>query len=846
MMLCAGMLCGQRASAQESAARWTVCGHVVDVQRGAPVEGARLQTASARAAVRSASGGQFCLSLDSARVVSALLSGRFDSLRVEADGYATATLALPPLDAPPTVIRLQKLRGDNAWTPADSAARRTAGEWLWARVVAAKPLNDPDRLRNYRARLYTKMELDLTHLSAERVRRFPLPRGAGFLFSGLDTALPEGAVLPAYLTETVSDYFYGSRPRRSRERILGVRTLGVRSGAVAKLAGGLNTTLNPYDEKIAVLDRRFPSPLADDAMEHYRFATGDTAVDDAGHTSVELRFWPRDAERPAFEGSLWIADSLLAVQRAALHLPQPSPVSYLLRAEIYQTYARILPGGRYFPVRDSFLAEATAPHRAGLPAVMGRKVGVWSAVLANDPATDDTLRARWWPVDGILLQDGAQSRPDAFWEDARPARLSAGEQGIYRTLDAVVNAPAYRRGKAALWTLATGFVDAGPVEVGNIYSVYNTNPVEGARLRLEVRTTPELSRRVQLRSAFGVGTLDGQFKHNTRLLWIPRRAPRTTVTLGLLHDLDWTSNGYYDDGAATLNTNVFTTLLRREEPPWKAVFLHEYRAEVFRDLGWGLGATLVLAHRTLDPYEPLPSADLFKDETGRTIPQVTSAEAGVVLRWAWRERFLEGPYQRISLGSAFPVVEARFAVGPKGVLGAGYSYRRLRLAVTQRVSIGVLGSLHYHAFAGRYWSADALPYPLLELHPGNDFGVYNPRAFNMLRRYEAVSDRYAGGFFEHSLGRRALGWIPGVRALRLVPFWNVRAVTGELSPANKALNFSTGYRFRAVDGKPYAELGTGVDNILRVGRIDCVWRVSPAPLVGEDRFGVFASVRFGL
>jgi hypothetical protein len=41
------------------------------------------------------------------------------------------------------------------------------------------------------------------------------------------------------------------------------------------------------------------------------------------------------------------------------------------------------------------------------------------------------------------------------------------------------------------------------------------------------------------------------------------------------------------------------------------------------------------------------------------------------------------------------------------------------------------------------------------------------------------------------------------------------------------------------------ELGTGVDNILKVFRLDFVWRVLPRPLPVEQvrRFGVFGSFR---
>jgi hypothetical protein len=48
-----------------------------------------------------------------------------------------------------------------------------------------------------------------------------------------------------------------------------------------------------------------------------------------------------------------------------------------------------------------------------------------------------------------------------------------------------------------------------------------------------------------------------------------------------------------------------------------------------------------------------------------------------------------------------------------------------------------------------------------------------------------------------------------------------------------------------LNGNMYAEFGTGIDNILKVLRLDLVWRLSPRPLPENriSRFGVFGSFR---
>jgi hypothetical protein len=75
--------------------------------------------------------------------------------------------------------------------------------------------------------------------------------------------------------------------------------------------------------------------------------------------------------------------------------------------------------------------------------------------------------------------------------------------------------------------------------------------------------------------------------------------------------------------------------------------------------------------------------------------------------------------------------------------------------------------------------------------------------------------------------------------------WTAKGLWGSLSDANRQLNFVGDHPFQSLDGKTYLELGTGVDNILKVLRFDFVWRVLPKSTIENNskRFGVFGSFR---
>jgi hypothetical protein len=163
--------------------------------------------------------------------------------------------------------------------------------------------------------------------------------------------------------------------------------------------------------------------------------------------------------------------------------------------------------------------------------------------------------------------------------------------------------------------------------------------------------------------------------------------------------------------------------------------------------------------------------------------------------------------------------------------------------VSDYLKVAPYGNVYYNFFGGRIFGT--LPYPLLELHPGNEIYYYNKYAFNMMNRFEYVSDRYAGFNVEHNIGNGLFRYIPITRKLKFRQFYSAKGVWGNLSEANRNLNFVGTQSFQTLDNKMYLEVGTGVDNILKVLRFDFIWRLLPQPLPKElnKRFGIFGSFR---
>ena len=174
---------------------------------------------------------------------------------------------------------------------------------------------------------------------------------------------------------------------------------------------------------------------------------------------------------------------------------------------------------------------------------------------------------------------------------------------------------------------------------------------------------------------------------------------------------------------------------------------------------------------------------------------------------------------------------------------SSYNYSKLNASVSDYLQVAPYGNIYYNVFAGKIFGT--IPYTFLEVHPGNEIYYYNKYAFNMMNRFEYISDRYTGFNVEHNVGNGLFKFLPLTRKLKFRQFWSAKGVVGNLSAENKAFNFVGTQNFQSLNGKTYLELGTGVDNILKVLRVDFVWRVSPNPLPKEQnkRFGIFGSFR---
>ncbi|MEP6700371.1 MAG: DUF5686 family protein [Bacteroidota bacterium] len=704
------------------------------------------------------------------------------------------------------------------------------GLLVWRKIVQHKPDNDRYRFENFSYELYNKLELDLKNINFEKFGNFkPLKSISNLINQNIDTA--EGIkYLPTYLTEALSDYYYQKSPKKRREIIKAANTNGVKNESVLKLLGGMDQVVNVYNNFIPVFDKQFISPISDNGDYYYNYRVVDTQVI-SNQRYFHLVFTPRRQGGDTFEGDCWVHVGTFAIQRMNLRLGKEANVNFLETLSLIQEY-KMLNDTTWFLSKDKFVADLS-PVGKDRPGFIARKTTTYKNVIVNDTSVVNEVSKNKLMEEVITLPK-ANEKPKEFWTAARHEPLTRTENGIIKMIDTLTNAPVFQKFTRTMAFIGTGYKDIGNYQIGPWMNWITSNGWEGFRVRFDVATNKHFNKKFKFRTYLAYGFGDKKLKGLGEIFFLPKKSPRQYFYASFTNDLDFGQNYY---GEVT-SDNIFALAIRKKNIPVKNIKVNEKRFEFFNEtLPW-MSNLVTITHKTTLPLRNLLPVDSFP-VTGKGRP-FTNFEVSLRFRFAYLERFLESHFYRTSLGSGYPIGEINISHGFAGIFKSSYSYTKLSASASDYVNIPPFGNISWFVFGGKTFGI--LPYPLLDIAPGNELYYYNKYAFNMMNRWEYIHDQYAGINIEHNIGNGIFRLFP---KLRFRQFWTAKTLWGSLSTANKALNFKEGHGFQSLDGKTYLELGTGIDNIFHVFRIDFVWRVLPTTVArpNDKSFGIFGSFR---
>ncbi|HEU4473166.1 MAG TPA: DUF5686 family protein [Flavisolibacter sp.] len=801
-----------------------IVGEVRDQHSREPVPFASVQFKSSGTGVQADSSGAFRLRVD--LPVS-------DTLLITSVGFQDYTFPIGSGSFPSDTLYLTIDMIPGKFT-AEVVIRQKVnrGLLLWRRIVARKPFNDRYRFNSFSYELYNKLELDLANINKEKLASNKLLKPFSFILENVDTA--DGKTfLPAYLTEALSQYYYQKNPLKRREVFKAVKTIGVKNESISRLLGGMDQNVNFYNNFIPVFDKQFISPISDNGDEHYNYKIADTQYL-GGRRLIHFLFFPKRKGENTFEGDCWVHDTSYAIQKMNLRLGKEANVNFVRRLSMIQEY-QLINDSTWFLSKDKFVVDVN-PAGKGALAFIGRKTTTYRQVLVNDSSIIREL-ARNRRLEETVLNEEAVNRPDSFWARARHEELNAAEKGIYHMIDTLLQMPRFVRYTRWINFIGTGYMRVGHFLIGPWQNWMTSNSVEGTRVRFDLGTNSKFSKKLILHGYAAYGFGDRKWKGEADVMYLVSKKPRMYLYAEYVDDFDY-GQSYYDEISSD---NIFAMATRKNGVPIKFIRRQQEKIELFKEWHSGFSIQLSSLHKTYNPVRNLPGKENFVTTRGEAL---NSFEASIRLRFAYLEKFLENNFYRTSLGSPYPITELKYTKGISGIMNSSYNYHKLSASISNFSRIPPLGTVYFNVFGGRTFGT--LPYLFLDIAPGNEIYYYNKYAFNMMNRFQFIHDRYAGINVEHNFGNGVFRLLPITRKLKFRQFWTAKALWGSLSKKNALLNSTGNFSFESLNGKTYLEMGTGIDNILRVLRVDFIWKVLPGNRseVYDQRFGVFGSFRF--
>ena len=145
-------------------------------------------------------------------------------------------------------IKLQEVKVYAGENPAYNILRK---------VVKQKPAHNPNRLTAYEYESYNKIEVDVDNLSQRFKKRKAIRKITEAVDKFEKIAGEDGRpVIPIYLSESISNYYFRENPRKKKEQILKTKVSGIAvtdGSLISQLIGSSFQQYNFYQNWLCVV-----------------------------------------------------------------------------------------------------------------------------------------------------------------------------------------------------------------------------------------------------------------------------------------------------------------------------------------------------------------------------------------------------------------------------------------------------------------------------------------------------------------------------------------------------------------------------------------------------------------
>ena len=694
-------------------------------------------------------------------------------------------------------------------------------------IIEHKPDNDPSKLTTYQFEVYNKLEFDITNIN-DKLKNNKLLKPFNFIWDNIDSSETNSKpFLPFFISESLSDIYFKSNPKDRREIIKASKISGLENATVTQFLGDMYQKVDIYGNFIDLFGKSFVSPTSNIGTLYYKYYLLDSTFINS-KWCYKIKFRPRRPEDLTFLGELWVNDTTWAIKKIDMRISAKANINWVEDMAIVQEYT-YFNNQQWMLSKDKLVVDFAAKDEG--TGFIGRKTTSYRDFHINEQPIDSIFKGG----ENIIVKADAADKSTEFWDNSRHDSLSNRELQIYHMVDTIKTLPAFQTYVDLITLFFTGYKDIGKIELGPYYTFYSFNKIEGNRFRIGARTSDDFSTKVQIDGYVAYGLKDERFKYGGGIKFKLNDKPRQFIGVNYKNDvqqLGQSDNAFQDD-------NVLSSLFRRN-PANRLNNIEYHKAWYEIEWGPGLSNRITYQHTKFTPLGDLKINYYYNDDTTVTRNSYESTELNLYFRFAYREKFVAGKIDRVSLGSDYPILQVNYTQGIKGLENGFFNYQKINAKVDDLLRLAPFGYAYWAISGGRVWGK--VPYPLLEMHPGNETYFYDYAAFNLMNYFEFVSDYYLTGTAVQHFDGFFFNKIPLMRKLQWREIAQVKAVWGGINKRNLDI-LENKNAFTTLRSKPYVEVGAGVENIFKILRVDFLWRLAYLENQNISKYGIRASLQ---
>ena len=692
---------------------------------------------------------------------------------------------------------------------------------------------------------YQKLLVSIDRLT-EKLEDNPLLKPFRFVFENIDsTIVPGRMLLPVYIKEDISHYYYRKKPVFTQEIFSAEKLVSfdeyVNRKTLNTAINYLYQDINIYDNNIALFSNQFLSPIATIAPSFYKYFITDTVYLDS-IKCVKLAFAPRNKGDFLFQGYIFVnMDSSFAIKKISMQINKDINLNWVKGITIDQEFQKY--GSGWLLSKNDMNADFAISE--SMFGIYGQKTNTYKNYNVNKPQNDNIYKNV-----SQNLTDDQKIKSEEYWTENRPHKLRPSEQNVYILMDSLRQLPAFKRDMDIMTLLTLGFQRVGPFEIGPTSTVYSQNPIEGARIRLGIRSTKKFSKKLFFETYGAYGFKDKVFKSNVNVVYslndkYMREFPTKSVGVNFQNDMEIPGQ----DLEYAQSDNIILSIKRglNDKMYLKKHYNIEYINEFENHFSYKIGYEYSEKKAVGNLYFNTKNYSDYYNEKN----QINVSQLSIDLRFSPHEKFVLGSMYRINFPNVYPVTEIKLITGSK-LIGSDYNFWKVQANITKRFNLSLLGYTDVELEAGKLFGH--VVYPLLTVHRANQTYAYQPLSYNLMNFLEFISDQYISLNVDHNFNGFFLNRVPLIKHLKFREAVTFKMLYGSLSNNNNPSFHADLFKLPTdiygspisftLEKKPYVEVGCAITNIFRFFRIDFVERVSYINHPNISKWGIRADYKF--